>query len=233
MKIHQYLNTKEEDITCKKHNIFIPICLGNKFFSSKGVLSKNIEECLEWALSNTKEKVLFIIVDKIQNTNFYVRNNNKSEKSSLEHVLKEGDVLEKAIDDLISRLPNDKKEKVNVIKWMDYANSDPLCDEITQIVYKEFETNNEFKNLVLNSVKTSVVDREFSEDDYLRLCNYVLDEFCIVYSGIEYKATYFGLYLYPDTDSVLYFIEDIKAGNIFVELHNRLPIPKTGVLILN
>jgi len=233
MKIQQYLNTNAEDILSKKNNIFIPICLGNKFFSYKGVLNENIEKYLMWALSNTKEKVLFIVVDKIQNTNFFVRNNSKSEQASLEHVLREGDILKCEIDKLIKKLPENFQKKVEVIRWSDYENSDPLCREITEIVYREFKDNDDFRNNVLESVKSSVTDREFSEESYLRLCNYVLDEFCVAYSGIEYKGEYFGLYLYPDTDAVLYLIEGIKMGDIFKELQDKLPKQKTGVLILN
>lgn len=233
MQIKQYLNINKEEVDFKKRNIFIPICLGNKFFSEKGVLSQNVRDYLDWSLSNTKEKVLFVVVDRIQDTNFYVRNNNKTEKASVVRVLEEGDILKTALAELIKALPEEQQRIVEVVKWEDYQNSDPLWAHITHEVYKEFKNNSEFRNMVLTCVKTSVVDRKFSEEDYLRLCDYVLDEFCLAYSGIKYGNTHFDLYVYPVTDSVLDFIEAIKRGDIFKKLQEKLPKQKTGVIILN
>jgi hypothetical protein len=232
MQVREYLNSNN-DIALRENNIFIPICLGNKFFSEKGVLNQNVNDYLDWAIANTKEKVLFLVVDKIQNTNFYVRNNHKSEKASTTRVLEEGEILKGEIEKLIQKLPKDKQEMVDVIKWEDYQNSDPLWAQITHIVYKEFKNNPDFMKAVLAAVKTSVIDRKFSEEDYLRLCDYVLDEFCVVYSGITYKNTYFGVYPYPGTDSVLDLIEDIKSGKIFSKLSDKLPKEIVKVLILN
>lgn len=233
MEVRNLLNLDREDVDEKKRNIFIPICLGNKFFSEGGVLSQNIKEYLDWALMNTKEKVLFVVVDRIQDTNFLVRNNSKTEKASIARVLKEGNILKTAIQRLIESLPSDKQDMVEVIKWEDYQNSDQLWATITHTVYKEFKNNQNFKAAVLNCVKTSVVDRKFSEEDYLRLCDYVLDEFCLAYSGVTYRGTHFGTYVYPVTDSVLDFIESIKRGDIFPRLNEKLPDIKTGVILIN
>lgn len=233
MEIRDYLNVNREDVDLKKRNVFIPICLGNKFFSSNGVLTNNVRNYLDWALENTKDKVLFVIVDRIQDTNYYVRNNSRTEKSSITRVLKEGDILRLAISELILSLPKENQDRVEVIIWEDYQNSDPLWAHITHTVYKEFKNNQEFREAVLHCVKTSVVDREFSEEEYLRLCDYVLDEFCLAYSGLKYKDAYFGLYIYPITDSVLDFIEGIKRGEIFPKIKEKLPNILTGVVIAN
>lgn len=233
MEIKHYFNVDKKEIELKQRNIFIPICLGNKFFSEKGVLTQNIKDYLDWALINTKERILFVVVDRIQDTNFFVRNNSKTEKVSIERVLKEGELLKFKIVELVGSLPEDKKSKIDILRWEDYQNSDSSWAHITHTVYKEFKNNLEFRNSVLQTVKTSVIDRVFSEDDYLRLCDYVLDEFCLAYSGIKYKGIHFNLYVYPLTDSVLEFIENIKAGKIFLKLKNKLPEDKTGVILMN
>lgn len=233
MQIRNYLNINKQDIDQKKTNIFIPICLGNKFFSVNGVLTKNVRDYLDWAFENTQNKVLFVVVDRIQDTNFFVRNNNRTEKASIARVLKEGDLLKNSVLKLIASLPKDKQDRVEVIKWEDYQNSDPLWGHITHIVYKEFKNNQDFRNAILDCVKTSVVDRKFSEENYLRLCDYVLDEFCIAYSGLKYKDLQFGLYIYPVTDSVLDFIESIKRGEVFSNIREKLPKVITGVIIIN
>lgn len=233
MRIEKYYNISKEEVDLKKQNIFIPICLGNKFFSEKGVLSLNVRDYLNWALTNTRDKVLFLIVDKIQDTNFFVRNSNKSEKASLVRVLEEGKKLQSAVRQLLMGLPEEQQERTDVIRWEDYQNSDPLWGHITHLVYKEFKNNEDFNNTVLNCVKTSVTDRPFSDKDYIRLCDYVLDEFCLAYSGVSCGGEHFGLYVYPVTDSVLELIEGIKNGAIFPKLHDKLPKIKTGVLLLN
>lgn len=233
MEIRDYINVNREDIDSKKRDIFIPICLGNKFFSSNGILTNNVRNYLDWALENTREKVLFVIVDRIQDTNFYVRNNSRTEKASIARVLKEGDILKVLVMELISNLPKGKQDRVEVIKWEDYQNSDPLWAHITHTVYKEFKNNQEFREAVIHCVKTSVVDRHFSENEYLRLCDYVLDEFCLAYSGLKYRGIHFGLYIYPVTDSVLDLIEDIKRGEIFPKIKEKLPDITTGIVIAN
>ncbi|MFA7252664.1 MAG: hypothetical protein WC027_02300 [Candidatus Paceibacterota bacterium] len=233
MQIKQYFNINKDEIDFRKRNIFIPICLGNKFFSEKGVLKKNISDYLDWALANTKDKVLFVVVDRIQDTNFFVRNNSKTEKASTVHVLKEGEGLKIELEKLVAQLSKEKQSLIHIVRWEDYQNSDPHWAHITHTIYKEFKNNKEFRESVLNCVKTSVTDRKFDEDEYLRLCDYVLDEFCLAYSGINYEGNHFGLYIYPVTDSVLELIEDIKAGKIFPKIEEKLPKVKTGVLILN
>ena len=74
MGIQQLFNTTKKDIESKKYNIFIPICLGNKFFTKK-----NTKKYLLWAIDHTKDKVLVLIADKIQAINYDVRNNNTEE----------------------------------------------------------------------------------------------------------------------------------------------------------
>ena len=63
MKITSYSSISKEEVQNRQRNIFIPICLGNKFFYIDGALTQNIKDYLDWALENTKEKVLFVIVD--------------------------------------------------------------------------------------------------------------------------------------------------------------------------
>lgn len=233
MKIKNYLNISKEEVDAKKRNIFIPLCLGNKFFFENGALNQNIIDYLDWALSVTKSKILFIVVDRIQDTNFFVRNNSKTERACIDRVLRDGDVIKASVIKLIESLPKDKYEKVEVIKWEDYQKSDPFWAHITQTVYKEFKNNPDFRDAILHCVKTSVTDRKFSEESYLRLCDYVLDEFCLAYSGLLYKNTHFGLYVYPYSDSVLELIERIKRGETFPRLQKKLPDIKTGVILMN
>ena len=74
----------------------------------------------------------------------------------------------------------------------------------------------------MDSVKKTIVDKEFDDASYLTLCNYVLDEFSLAYHGIRYDKTYFGLFFYPRTDAVAELIEGVKKGISFPELSKKL-----------
>ncbi|MDA3836882.1 MAG: hypothetical protein PF542_04630 [Nanoarchaeota archaeon] len=233
MKIKQLFNTTEGKIESREHNIFIPICLGNKFFSHKGVLNNNIKEYLNWALEYTKEKVLLLVVDKIQDTNFFIRNKTYSEAASLRRVLKDGNIIKQNIEEFISTFPLEIKERVNVINWDEYEKEDIFWPKTTQSVYREFKNNKDFRTPILKAVKESLLDRKFKEYEYWKLCDYVLDEFSLAYSGINYKGVYYNLSPYPRTDSVFYFICDIVLGKTFERLNKKLPDRKNAWAIIN
>ena len=221
-------------IEAKSQNILIPICLGNKFFTKSLEVTNNTRKYIKWALDNTKEKVLILVVDKIQHTNYLVRGSRATELHSRKRVLEDGKKIEENIKDILSKeFSVDERNRITLIRYEEYEKNDPHCQEVTHEIYREFKNNKEFSDGVLKAVKSSVKDREFSEEEIWRLCDYVLDEFALTYTGIEYKNSYYGLFIYPRTDSVLFFIEDIKKGEIFTDLIKKLPERKIGVAILN
>lgn len=232
MNIKKYFHISQKDLENRNRNIFIPICLGNRFFFNKSVPSENIKKYLEWALLHTKEKVLFVIVDKIQDTNFFVRNKKRTEEASLRYVLKQGKIIKNEIEKIIHQLSQQDQKRVEVIVWEEYEKNDLYWSQITGLVYAEFKQNRVFQENILEAVKNSVTDRVFTDEEYLKLCEYVLDEFSIVYSGITYHKTLYDIYPYPQTDAVLELIEKIKENFIFQGFNKKLPDTKTGVVIL-
>ncbi len=232
MNIEKYFCISQKDLDLQKRNIFIPICLGNKFFFYKDVPSENIKMYLEWALLHTKEKVLVVVVDKIQATNFFVRNKRRTEQASRRYVLKQGEIIKNEIEKIIYRLSQQDQKRVKAIVWKDYEKDDSFCKQTTELVYTEFKQNRVFQENILEAVKNSVTDRVFTVEEYLKLCEYVLDEFSIVYSGVTYQGVLYSVYLYPETDAVLELIEKIKENVIFHDIHTKLPSTKTGVVIL-
>ncbi len=231
MKILETFSATKEDILSQKYNIIIPICLGNVFFSKNFVLSNNVKDYIDWALKYTKGKIAIVIVDKIQDTNFFVRNKKRTEQGALRRVLKDGQRLRVEFEKLLKNQYSG--EDIELLNWEEYEISDPKAKSITKNAYGFFQKNEQFRKAVINSVKSSVKDRPFSEEEYLKLSEYVLDEFCIVYSGMYYKGNYYGLYVYPETDAVVFLIEDIKSGKIFPEITSQLPKEKIGLGILN
>lgn len=100
------------------------------------------------------------------------------------------------------------------------------------LLYKEFKNNEEFRNTILETVKTTVTDRQFREDQYWILADYILDEFSLAYSGITYNGTHYDMFVYPETDSTSNLIYDISQGKKFPKLHNKLPEVKGVMAVL-
>ena len=233
MEIRKYFGTTEQEVKDKKYNIFIPICLGNKFFTHKNILNDNLLEYSNWALEYTKNKVLFLVVDQIQDTNYYVRNNHSSEEASLRRVLKDGKEVRQSLENLALTYPQSEQDKIKIIQWEDYEKQDPFCLKTTNLVYKEFKNNKGFRERVLEVVKNSVVDREFSEEKYWKLCDYVLDEFSLCYSGLIYEGDSYEMFIYPNVDPTSDFIlEEIRNEEIFSKLKEKLPKQKSVLGIL-
>jgi tRNA-dependent cyclodipeptide synthase len=190
-----------------------------------------VKAYIDWALQYTKGKIAIVIVDKIQDTNFFVRNKRRTEEGALRRVLKDGQRLMSEFKKLLK--DHYPEKDIELLSWEEYEISDPNTKGITKKVYEYFQKNEQFRKAVIDSVKSSVKDRPFSEEEYLKLSEYVLDEFCIVYSGMYYKNNYYGLYIYPETDAVVFLIENIKSGKIFPEISSQLPKEKIGLGIVN
>ncbi len=234
MEIQKIFNTTKEEIESKKFNIFIAVCLGNKFFLNKNSINKeNIKKYLDLAFGNTKEKVIFLIADKIQVTNFFVRNKHSSREYSLRRVFRDGAKIKKELQEFVKTLPKEKQNKIKIIQWEDYEKEDIFCKDTAKIVYEKFNNNPKFRKYIFDTIKTTMTDRPFKEKQYWEMCNYILDEFSLVYSGLVYENDYYGLFFYPQMDSTAYFIEDIKNSKIFPELNKKLPKEKVALAIVN
>jgi len=232
MKIEKIFAATEEDIEAKKFNILVPICIGNRFFLEGVTPTDNIKEYINWSLNHTKEKIIILVVDKIQISNWVVRNSNMSLETNMRRLMRTGERIEKNILDTIKKLPKSLRERIKVARWEECCKKDPFCEKVTEIIHREFKTNIKFKEKVLEAVKKSITDRTFDEKGYLTLCNYVLDEFSLAYHGIDLDGVKYRLYIYPETDKVLELIENIKSGIIFPELSNKLDKQKIAVALL-
>jgi len=227
MEIRKTFNTTKKEIKSKKFNIFIGISLGNKWFTKE-----NLREYLNWALKNTKDKVLFLIVDKIHAINYKIRNKYNSIRA-LKIALKNGKKVKKIILELVSELPKEKQNKIKILRWEEYEKYDKFYKKYAKIIYNEFETNSKFKKQILNLMKKMIRDREFSEEDYQNFSKYLLEEFIILYSGINYKFNSYKFYIYPQDILINQFIEKLQQGKVFKELNKKLPKEKVALAIIN
>ena len=233
MKIKKTFSSTTKEIKSKKFNILIPICVGNRFFLDNTTPTKNISEYVKWAVKNTKGKILILIADKIQISNWVVRNSNVSQEQNMRRLMRRGKIIYENILNLTREFSENEQRKISVLRWEDYCENDIFCEKTTKIIYNEFKNNSKFQKKVLEAVKDSITDREFTEDEYLALCNYVLDEFSVVYHGVKLNEDYYGLYAYPETDKVLELIENIKSKKIFKDLEEKLPKQKISVILMS
>jgi len=227
MEIRKTFNTTKKEIKSKKFNIFIGVSLGNKWFTKE-----NLREYLNWALEHTKEKVLFFIADKIHSINYEIRGG-YNKKRSLSVALRNGEKIKKIVEELISELPKEKQNKIQILRWEEYEKYDKFYSKYNPVIYEEFEKNDEFKKELLNLTKIMIKDKKFSKEEYLELSKYLLEEFFSIYSGIFYKGIYYGMYPYPLDTALSSFIEKIQKGKIFPQLNKKLPKEKVALTILN
>jgi len=236
MEIKEIFNTTKREIESKKFNIFIAICLKNKFFlNGNSINEENLKFYLNLALKNTKEKVLFLIADKIQVTNYNARchDNEQARRYNSRRVLRDGDQIKENLREFAKKLPKEIQDKIDILQWEEYENTDSFCKKTTNLVYKEFGGNLEFREHVFNVIKKTMTDRPFTDKQYWEMCNYLLDEFSLVYSGLTFKEKYYGLFFYPQMDSTSHFIEDLKSKKIFSELAAKLPKEKVALAIVS
>ncbi len=227
MKIRKAFNTTKKEIESKKFNIYIGISIGNKWFTKE-----NLREYLNWALKYTKSKVLFLIADKIHAINYGVRNK-KNRKNAIKKAINEGSKIELRLSKIISKVTKKDKEKIEILRWSEYEKEDKFYSIYTPRIYKEFKDNLKFKKEILNLVKSMINDRKFSKEGYLRLSEYLLEEFVALYSGINLSLNYYNLYIYPQETKISKFLEKIQKRKIFPELNKKLPKEKVALAIVN
>jgi len=228
MKVQKIFNTTKKEIESKKFNIFIGISLGNKWFTKK-----NLRGYLNWALEHTKNKVLFLIADKIHAINYCVRNKKHSQESNLKKALKEGRKVKKIILKLIAELPKERQNKIKILRWEEYKKYDKFSKKYTSILYNGFEKNAKFQKEILKIIKDSIKDKNFSDEEYLKLSEYFLEEFTAIYSGIKDELNYYGMYIYPQDTLISSFVENIQQAQIFKKLNKKLPKEKVALAIIN
>jgi len=233
MEVQEIHNITEKDIASKRNNILIAICLGNKFFLNKNNLrEENVSGYLQWALRNTKEKVLILIADEIQITNRNVRNKGVTSETNLKRILEDGRIIKSQLKELIKKFSKEDQKEIEIIDWEEYMEKDELCKSTTALIYKEFEENNLFRNEVFNTIRNTITDRRFSKEAYWKLCNYILDEFSVIYSGVKYEGDYYGILLYPYMDPTGYLMKDIMQKSKFPKLADKLPSKKITYVIM-
>jgi tRNA-dependent cyclodipeptide synthase len=217
MRITQYLNTTEEDIQARRFNIFIGISLGNKYFTPK-----HIRDYLLWAIENTKEKVAILIPDKIHAVNYEVKSGYSSERA-LAVARRKGDEVEKEVVKIIDELKI-PGSKIQIVRWGGIENESHL--NMLTIFQDAFRDDAAFRKIIINITKETphISDLDFSDVQYEKLSQYVIDELPMLIGGIQKDGVSYELLPYPGFANIDYLAIDLQEGKSFPGITKQLKI---------
>jgi len=228
VKINRLIGATEEEVNSRKFNIFIGISLGNKWFTKE-----NIKEYILWSLDKTRRDILVFVADGLHAINYQYKDHYSWERA-LGRAERVGDKYIEIIKEIINELPDEKKKLITLIRWADLENSEGY-EEDQKIIYDEFENNLEFKEFILNIVRSSVskiADRIFKDEEIEGLANYVLRELTLFLKGANYKGIRYDMHPYPSFTLINDLSEKMQSGEIFQELYEKLGRPKAAIVEL-
>jgi len=215
MNIKKYIATNKKEVESKVFNIYIGISIRNKYFTSE-----NIKKYIDWALSNTKDKVAILIADEIQKFNDKVFFN-LSEAASKKTAIKQGRKIKKICVKIINKYPKDIQNKIYILTWKDVINSFNYMKN-TEIIYNEFKNNIIFKNYLFNYMKSNMdIVNKLNENDLEYVTSYLIEELTVFLNGFKYKGTHFNLLPYPGL-GLFDITYKLKNKQIFPKLVDKL-----------
>lgn len=219
VRITDVKNTTIEDISAKKHNIWIGISLGNKYFNKD-----HLRNYLNWAVKTCKERTLVIIADEPHEINYKVFEQLENEKASAKAFRKSNEIL-RVLNEIVADFVPENRSKIEIIKWNSLSS---LPEYKIKFGYIEdlYQTNENFHNQILNIVKLNLGERieNFAEEQIEALAKYVLWEFPIFLGALIYNSTIYDLHIYPGLSLMDDLILDIQDKKIFPELTEKVII---------
>lgn len=213
-----------KEIEYKKHNIFVGISLGNKWFTRE-----NIKSEILWCLRYSKDKVGVLVADTLHAINYEVRNG-YSKKRALRYALRKGGEMCLLIEEIISKLPKKEQKRVEIIRWDEVKEND-FRKNVLLNLYKQFEKDPRFKQEIVSIVDNLIKreSRKFNTNQRLHLCRYVLEELPEFLQGLWIKRTYYDCHVYPKDDLLNQFVEKIQKKQIHPEIYPLLKGINTSI----
>lgn len=226
-KISKVKGASKTEVTGKKFNIFIPISLGNKWFTKE-----HLKEYILWGLKNTKEDIVIVVADKLHRINFEVRNKYNPERA-MERAMKVGNEKITMVKNIISTFPKYQQDKISLLRWEEIET--PRYESLKKIIYDEFNENKEFGKYIFNIVKNALVrweDKELGHEDLEKLSQYILDELPFLFGGIKYNNKTYNLHIYPYYTEINNLAANMQNGKIFQELYKKFGKPQIVIVQL-
>ena len=219
--MRRYLGTTEEEIKSKKHNIWLGVSLGNKYFTKD-----NLREYILYSLKYTREKVLVIIADRIHAINVEVldgKNKGRAERI----VMRLGEKKFNEIKEILEELQPKDATKIQLVRW------DEIVDEEykkrLEIIKYEYIHNEEFKSYLLNIVKSGKSNKteklnKLDDIKMDRLAEYVMEELPLLVDGVTIDDVIYTALAYPGTSLVDDLSVSINNKTLFKDLGDKLDI---------
>lgn len=227
LQIGKIVGTTSQEIEKNKFNIFVPISLGNKWFTKE-----HIEEYVTWALRYSKNDVIILIADKLHQINVEVKDH-YAPTNAQRKVERTASAIEFEVNEIISKFDKKEQRRLRVLSFGDIDQESKYLS-IKNEVYIEFERNKEFRERILNIVKETtrkIGGRKFNDEEILKLSQYVLNELpCLLY-GIEYSNDLYNLHPYPVFTNISELVYQIQKGK-FEEFYNRIGRPQSVIVEL-
>jgi tRNA-dependent cyclodipeptide synthase len=224
MRIDNYLNTTKQDIENRNFNIWVGISLGNKWFTQE-----NIKEYILWSLDHSKDGVMVVIGDTLHAINLEVLSTMKKE-TALAKAIKLGGEKLFEVQKLIRELPESEQKRIEIARWDEVTDSEEYRNNF-QVFKNEYDTNDQFRNKILQIVKEGRPDRQstiskLNQDKLDRLAEYVLTELPILVNGITSKITghVYTAIIYPGISDLDYLKVGLNNKTEFPELADKLII---------
>ncbi|MBR9701305.1 tRNA-dependent cyclodipeptide synthase [Candidatus Pacearchaeota archaeon] len=206
--------TTSEEISKKKHNIFIGVSISNKKLDEKMAY-----DYLRWSVKNTKEKVAVVIADELDIVNYEIFSSYSSGKAR-KRAEREGEKFKGIFERAIKKLSEKDQDKVIIYKWSDVKRSKNY-DGLREFVTKSYEEYPEFKSGVLFFVKKYIRKRGKlkileNKEKIDRLATYLFGELPTLLQGIYLDGIHYDICIYPTyfASGMSQFVTDLLAGEL-------------------
>jgi len=224
VRIARVLDGNLADIEGGKYNIFIPISLGNLYFTRE-----RVKELVEWSLEHSKEGVAILVADKIHAINYEVLKE-MSKQNSRDAALRLGDDFVRMAERVVRSLSEEQQGKVVVARWDD-VEVDKFA-EMQKFLREEYSSNKEFQREVYRIVKTNLDEKvPDGESSLHRLGSYIVEELPLMLHGIKVKNRRYEVFLYPGLTELDRLASDIQNRRRFSKLADHLQLEGTTPLI--
>ena len=217
MRVTNYLNTNENEVSSKSFNICLGFSLGNKYFTYE-----HKKSFIDWAYKNTKDTIAIIIPDKIQIVNYEVKNKYNPIRAK-NVAMRKGLEIEQDVRKICREL-NISESKFKIVHWQDLEDEKHL--KTVAVLEEEFKNNMKFHEAVIEMVKEPlhIQNLNLAQKDYEKLAQYIINELPMLINGLEINGVWYTLFPYPGFASLDYLALDLQEGKNFPEITSKLDI---------
>lgn len=219
VRIVKILDGSQAELEGRKYNIFVPISLGNLYFTKE-----RVRELVLWALEHTRDCVAILICDNIHAINYEVlRRMNKRQSAAAARSL--GDNKLNMAERIIRSLPREQRGRVLAVRWDDIEKD--TFAETQNTLRGEYRTSIQFKAEVHRIVRVAL--KQKAPDDLKainRLGDYVIAEMPLMLNGIYVRGKKYEVFLYPGLSELDALMSDIQNRRKFPDLAAKLKLTK-------